>query len=125
MLAEGAGHRRATWKEQTVRTSPVLPAAAAVFVLVAATLNAPLSAQGADPNLARNLAATCANCHGTGGVSQGVVPSLAGVPKADIVTKMKEFKGGQRPGTIMPQLAKGFTDEQIDLIAGWFAAQKK
>jgi cytochrome c553 len=28
------------------------------------------------------------------------------------------------PGTIMPQLAKGYTDEQIDLVAGWFAAQK-
>jgi cytochrome c553 len=25
----------------------------------------------------------------------------------------------------MPQLAKGYTDEQIDLVAGWFAAQKK
>jgi cytochrome c553 len=26
-------------------------------------------------------------------------------------------------GTIMPQLAKGFTDEQIDVAAAWFAAQ--
>jgi len=23
----------------------------------------------------------------------------------------------------MPQLAKGYTDEQIDLLAAWFAAQ--
>ena len=31
---------------------------------------------------------------------------------------------GTRPGTIMPQLAKGYTDAQIELVAGWFAAQK-
>ena len=32
-----------------------------------------------DTNLARNLAATCANCHGTNGNSQGEVKSLAGL----------------------------------------------
>ena len=37
---------------------------------------------------------------------------------------MQDFKSGRAPGTVMPQLAKGYTDEQIDLIAGWFAAQK-
>ena len=81
-------------------------------------------AQAPDPNLARNLAATCANCHGTNGVSQGETETLAGMPKDDIVRKMQEFKSGAKPGTIMPQLAKGYTDEQIDLVAAWFAAQK-
>ena len=33
----------------------------------------PALAQAPDPNLGRNLAATCANCHGTNGVSQGAV----------------------------------------------------
>ena len=77
-----------------------------------------------DPNLARNLAATCANCHGTNGVSQGGVESLAGAGKDDMIRKLKEYKAGTKPGTIMPQLAKGYTDAQIDLVAGWFAAQK-
>ena len=27
---------------------------------------------------------------------------------------MQDFKAGRVPGTIMPQLAKGYTDEQID-----------
>ena len=96
---------------------------AVLFALIAAS--APTLAQSPDPNLARNLAATCAVCHGTGGVSQGVVPSLAGAAKDDTANKLAEFKSGKRTGTIMPQLAKGFTDEQIDLVAGWFAAQKK
>jgi sulfide dehydrogenase cytochrome subunit len=37
---------------------------------------------------------------------------------------MQEFKSGAKPASIMPQLAKGYTDEQIALIAGWFAEQK-
>ena len=80
--------------------------------------------QSADPKAARSLAATCANCHGTGGVSVGEVESLAGKPREELVRKMQEFKSGARPATIMNQLAKGYTDEQIDAIAGWFASQK-
>ena len=81
-------------------------------------------AQQANPTLARNIAANCANCHGTNGVSQGGVPSLAGQSKADLVRKMQDFKAGKTPSTIMTQLAKGYTDEQIDLAATFFAAQK-
>lgn len=78
----------------------------------------------ADQTLARNLAATCANCHGTGGKSQGIVPSLAGVPKAELVQKFSEFRDGKRSAAIMHQLAKGYTPEQIDMITGWLAQQK-
>jgi cytochrome c553 len=97
------------------------------FVLAAAlaTLGAtPVAAQDGSPNLARNLAATCANCHGTSGVSQGEIESLAGMPKDDLVRKMQDFKTGKKPASIMHQLSKGYTDEQIALIAGWFATQK-
>jgi cytochrome subunit of sulfide dehydrogenase len=80
------------------------------------------AAQNAGPNPGRAIAASCANCHGTNGVSVGTMPSLAGVAKADLVSKMQEFKTGKRTGTVMPQLAKGFSDEQIDQVAAWFAA---
>ena len=91
------------------------------IVLAATWVAAPASAQA--PVAARDIAATCANCHGTNGMSRGVVPSLAGQTTADIAAKMREFKQNQRPGTIMPQLAKGFTDAQIDAVAAWFASQ--
>jgi len=94
--------------------------AAALLALVAAAA----AAQAPDPNLARNLAATCATCHGTNGVSQGGTESLAGMTKDGIVRKMQEFKTGTKPASIMNQLSKGYTDEQIALIAGWFAEQK-
>jgi cytochrome c553 len=95
------------------------------FAAAVAAVTVPALAQAPDPNLGRNLAATCANCHGTNGVSQGAVASLAGVPKADIVDKMNAFRDGKRSATIMHQLAKGYTPEQVELLAAWFAAQKR
>lgn len=81
-------------------------------------------AHAADPNLARNLAATCANCHGTNGKSVGGMESLAGEPKEKLLQKLQDFQSGDKPASIMHQISKGYTAEQLDLIAGFFAAQK-
>jgi cytochrome subunit of sulfide dehydrogenase len=74
----------------------------------------------------KSLAATCANCHGTNGkvVSGSPVAGLAGLPADYIALQMKAFKSGARSATVMHQLAKGFSDAQIDQIAAYFAAQK-
>lgn len=74
----------------------------------------------------RSLAATCANCHGTNGkaVQGEVMVALAGQSKDYIVTQMRAFRDGTKPATVMHQLAKGYTVEQIDAIAAYFAAQK-
>ena len=37
---------------------------------------------------------------------------------------LADYKNGNQPATIMHQISKGYTDEQIKLIAGFFAAQK-
>ncbi len=81
-------------------------------------------AQPQDTNLARNLAATCANCHGTNGNARGEMASLAGRPAAATVALMGQYKAGNLPATIMHQIAKGYTDEQIKLIADHLAAQQ-
>ena len=79
-----------------------------------------------DNAVARSLAATCANCHGTDGRSvTREVPALAGQPKEFLVSQMKAFQEGKRPATVMHQIAKGYTDAQIDLLAGYLSAQKK
>ena len=96
------------------------PIAAPTLVALAA-LALPAFAQS--PDIARSVAATCANCHGTGGVSRGENETLAGKPKDELVRKVQDFKQGRKPGTIMPQLAKGFTDEQLAAIAGYFSVQ--
>jgi cytochrome c553 len=82
------------------------------------------SALAADPNLGRNLAATCANCHGTNGKTAGISTALVGVPKETLVQNFKAFRSGEKPATLMHQLSKGYSDSQIDAIASYFAAQK-
>lgn len=66
-----------------------------------------------------SLAATCANCHGTNGVSVAGdnMPKISDLTHEEIKTRLLEYKAGTRQGTIMPQLAKGYTDEQINVIA--------
>jgi len=100
------------------RISGAAPAALALLLLAAAP-----RAQAQDAHLARNLAATCANCHGTNGNAQGEMKSLAGRPAAATVALMAQYKAGGLPATIMHQIAKGYTDEQIALIAGYLAVQ--
>jgi cytochrome c553 len=104
--------------------NPVRTILIPLIAVAAAAIPTGATAQTGDANLARNLAATCANCHGTGGISQGEVESLAGKPKDELVRKMQDYKTGRKPATVMHQLAKGYTDEQIELVSGWFAAQK-
>jgi cytochrome c553 len=89
----------------------------------AVTLTASLPALAQDVNLARNLAATCANCHGTNGQAKGDMKPLAGLTAEKIIAMLADFKSGAQPATIMHQIAKGYTDEQIRLVAGYFAAQ--
>lgn len=81
-------------------------------------------ARAADANLARNLAATCANCHGTNGRSLGGMETLAGVDEDRLLAKLREFRSGAKPATIMHQISKGYSEAQLELIAVWFAAQE-
>ena len=90
--------------------------------LAALLLVAPL-AHAQDANLGRNLAATCSNCHGTNGKARGEVKPLAGMPAGKLVATLADFKSGAQTATIMHQIAKGYSDEQVKLIAAYFAAQ--
>ncbi|MBK8063585.1 MAG: c-type cytochrome [Betaproteobacteria bacterium] len=95
-------------------------------ILAAALLTVAGTAFGqpADPNLGRNLAAACAICHGTNGVNAGGLPNLAGQHKDYMVQQLRDFRDGKRPATIMHQIAKGYTEPQIEALAAFFAAQK-
>ena len=97
---------------------------AAALGLTSVALNA--AAQDAATLNLRSLAATCGNCHGTDGraVAGSAVVSLAGLSKDNILTQMKAFKSGTRPATVMHQISKGYSDAQIESLAGYFAAVK-
>ena len=82
-------------------------------------------AQSGGPAM-RNLAAPCAICHGTDGHSvTKEVTTLAGIPADHIAAQMRAFRDGKRAATVMHQIAKGYTDREIDALATWFAAQKR
>jgi cytochrome subunit of sulfide dehydrogenase len=69
-------------------------------------------------------ASACSGCHPAGNGVNTPVPRLAGVSAPDIVKAMQEFRSGQRPGTVMDRIAKGFTDDEVQAIAAWYAAQR-
>jgi len=96
-----------------------------IATLAAAAALLPFAANAQDAQ-ARTNAAACAICHGTGGqsVTRDVVP-LAGLQREHIARQMRDFRDGKRPATVMHQIAKGYSDQEIDQMAAWFAAQKK
>ena len=79
----------------------------------------------ADTLQVRSMAASCAACHGTRGVAQQGMASLAGQPKEDLLKKMIDFKTDKKSATLMHQLSKGYSDEQLEQLAGYFSALKK
>jgi cytochrome subunit of sulfide dehydrogenase len=69
-------------------------------------------------------AAACSGCHPSSTRVSSPVSRLAGLDQAAIVRAMHEFRSGQRAGTVMDRIAKGFTDAEIQAIAAWFASQR-
>jgi len=69
-------------------------------------------------------AAACSGCHPASTRVTSPVPRLAGLDRAVIVRAMHDFRSGQRAGTVMDRIAKGFTDAEIQAIAAWYATQR-
>lgn len=86
-----------------------------------------LPAHAQDALYVRSLAATCANCHGTEGrtVPGSEVPAIAGMPREYMLRQLQAFRDGSRPATVMHQITKGFSEQQLGQIASYFAAAKK
>lgn len=83
-------------------------------------LAAPAS-YAADISRGKILASTCFACHGTDGRSSGAIPSIYGYPAETLYRNMKSFQDGSRPATVMNRHAKGYTDEEIQLIAEYLS----
>lgn len=69
----------------------------------------------------------CVQCHGPGGRGVGAAfPAIAGQRAGYISAQLRAFKSGQRandPLKLMRAPAAKLTDEEIDAVAQWFAAQ--
>ncbi|MGE0072454.1 MAG: cytochrome c [Thiomonas sp.] len=106
----------------------LLGANAPVFAAPAATMPPPPAALPAGPKAPPSgaaIAQTCAGCHGTEGrLKAAAFMPLAGMPKAQLVQAMRDFRSGKRPATLMRHVAEGFSDGEIDAMAAYFAAVK-
>lgn len=96
---------------------------AALLVLAYGALLCATPSQAAEVTRAQMLVNSCAACHGPGGHSPGAIPSLAGKSPEFIERALKEFRAGERPATVMDRHAKGYSDEEIRLIAEYFASK--
>ncbi|HEX6138176.1 MAG TPA: c-type cytochrome [Casimicrobiaceae bacterium] len=97
--------------------------AAVCALLTFAAISVAASGEALPPGT--QLAASCAMCHGTQGRSAGGNEPLAGMAKEELVRKFAEFRSGAKPATVMHQIAKGYTDAELNLVADYFAAQKR
>ncbi len=93
----------------------------ASLVLIA-LISGMLSACGVtkvDNELANN---SCAACHGVNGISPSpVYPNLAGLKAAYTVKQLKAFKSGERQDPVMSAMAKPLSDEEIEILAAFYA----
>ncbi len=80
--------------------------------------------QADPPTTASMLANACAACHGLNGSSQGpATPSIAGISAVYFIDAMTAFQEDERPATVMNRIAKGYSEEQIELMAEYFSQQ--
>lgn len=102
------------------RMSWVMLALTALFAAPAAH-----AVDAADLKL-QTLAATCAQCHGTDGkpLQGSAMVRLAGAPKEQTLATLMAFRSGQRPATIMHQITRGYSPEQLAALADYFSKQK-
>lgn len=70
------------------------------------------------------IGATCAGCHGTDGAGGTAIPPLKGRDVNYMTEALLAYKDGSRPGSIMPRIAKGYTEEELKAVAEYFAKLK-
>lgn len=93
----------------------------AVLAALALLASTPVAGDESALRAGRDVAAGCASCHGTNGTANRVSPPLAGQARTGLTAKLKAFKTGEREGTVMPQLARGYSDTELEQAAAWFS----
>jgi cytochrome c553 len=74
-------------------------------------------------NNGKQLAASCAGCHGEKGVSQmDAFPSLAGQLATYTYKQLRDYADGKRTHTLMNSVSAGLSEQQSADLAVWFAS---
>lgn len=102
-------------------TVPAAALGAARIALAALAVGAPFQAGAAPPP----GASSCSGCHAGAGRPDAAIPSIQGWPSGEIAAAMRAYRAGERPASVMDRIARGFTDDEIQAIAAWIAAQQR
>lgn len=96
-------------------------------VLVAAVLvtgGTSFAQAAGDAEAGKNKAAVCGACHGADGNSAVPnFPKLAGQHESYILKQLKDIKSGARPVPQMAGIVPGLSDQDMEDLAAYFAAQ--
>lgn len=91
-----------------------------------AVLAAALALGGGSSNAAEPsgfaLAAPCLTCHSA---IDGAIPTLAGLDAQTIAARMRAYRSGEQPSTVMQRLARGYSDAEIELIGAWLETRRE
>jgi sulfide dehydrogenase cytochrome subunit len=86
------------------------------FLLLSAP---PVFAQATDTPL---LIGGCQGCHGVSGQGGQGIPSIkANHSRDEFIALMRAFSANERPATIMGRISRGYSPEQIALLAAHYA----
>ncbi len=93
---------------------------AAMLALAILFAGAPLAAAGA-ASPAERLASPCQGCHGQDGANgQGMPPLRNTRGVAEFAALLRDFRAGSQPGTVMGRIARGYTDDEIAVLARFY-----
>lgn len=94
----------------------------ATLVLTLAAWPVAARAQGETAPLA---ALSCTGCHAAALRAASPVPRIHGRKAAELSAILRIYQSGKAPATVMDRIARGYTGEEIDALAAWFASQKQ
>lgn len=98
---------------------------AGLLLLLVLTLQQFAYAEGNTELRAKVLASNCTTCHGPNGIGSRKIPKLKGLNHQDIMESMRGFQNGEEKSTIMSRHAKGYSREELKLLADYFATQSR
>ncbi len=96
-----------------------------VILVLAAGLVLTPAAPAEELSRAAMLSASCEGCHGTHGRSPGAIPPIAGKSAEYLRETMEGFRSGDTQATVMGRHVKGYSEEEIRLIAEYFSRQSE
>ena len=72
-------------------------------------------------SFSNNIALPCYGCHVSKVIPNSSIPSIIGLDKKYFISAFNEYKNKVRDNYLMHIISKGYTDEQVKLLADYFS----